>query len=205
MNDPITRRRLGRLLLLFLAFTATAALPAQTQPQSPSQVQPQPPATIYLIRHAEKLTDGREDLSPKGFERAKVLPNLFLPHTGSPETLLQAPQFLFATRASKHSNRPVETITPLATALHLPIQSDIANDDFAALAAELLSGKYAGSIVLVSWHHGKIPDLTRALGATPPYTPWPDQQFDRIWRIDWHDGKPTVTDLPQNVLTGDSN
>src|ERR1700728_3639851 len=37
----------------------------------------QPPATILMIRHAEKLTDGRMDLSPAGFARAKVIPRLF--------------------------------------------------------------------------------------------------------------------------------
>jgi hypothetical protein len=164
----------------------------------------QAPATIYLIRHAEKLTDGREDLSPAGFARAAVLAQIFIPPPGSARTPLPRPDFLFATHASKHSNRPVETITPLAAALNLPIDSDILNGDYAQLATLLLSGKYAGKIVLVSWHHGNLPGLARALGAVPPYTPWPDQQFDRIWRIDYHDGKATLTDLPQALMPSDS-
>jgi hypothetical protein len=164
----------------------------------------QAPATIYLIRHAEKLNDGREDLSPEGFMRAAMLPQLFLPTPGSKRVLLAKPDFLFATAKSKHSNRPYETIMPLSAALNLPISNGIENDDFPRLAQELLSGKYAGKIVLVSWHHGNIPKLTRALGAVPPYETWPEMQFDRIWRIDYVGGKAKVTDLPHGLMVGDS-
>jgi hypothetical protein len=164
---------------------------------------PGPPATILLIRHAEKLTDGRIDLSPVGFERAKVLPQLFggaaAPHN------LPRPDFLFATHQSAKSNRPAETITPLSEALGLAISSEVADKDFAVLAKELLSGKYAGKVVLVAWHHGSLPGFAKALGAVPPYDPWPETQFDRVWRIDFRDGKAVLTDLPQGLMAGDSN
>ncbi len=163
-------------------------------------VTPRPPSTILIIRHAEKLTDGRQDLSETGYKRAALLPTLF---TGA-RADLPVPQVLFATHLSKHSNRPVETITPLAAALKLPIDGTIMDDDYAALAKELLSGKYAGKVVLVAWHHGRIPQLAIALGVQPPYTPWPDGQFDRVWRIDYRDGKTVLTDLPQGLLPGDS-
>jgi hypothetical protein len=165
---------------------------------------PQPPATILLIRHAEKLTDGRMDLSPTGFERAKVIPQLFGGPIAPPPHNLPRPDFLFATHVSKKSNRPIETITPLSEALKLPISSEVEDKDFATLAAELLSGKYVGKVVLVAWHHGTLPQFAEALGATPPYKPWPDTQFDRVWRIDYHAGRATLTDLPQGLLPGDS-
>lgn len=160
------------------------------------------PATVLIVRHGEKLTDGRIDLSTTGFERARLLPNLFT--SGGKRTDLPVPQFLFAAHQSKHSNRPVETITPLAAALHLPIDDRFSDDDYAGLAAELLSGRYAGKVVMVAWHHGKIPELARSLGAVPPYSPWPDEKFDRIWRIDYVNGKAVLRDLPQQVLPGDS-
>jgi hypothetical protein len=183
-------------LVLFVVALLAAAGVAWGQ----GAVSPQPPATILIIRHAEKLTDGRQDLSPVGYQRAELLPKLF---DGS-RSDLPVPQVLFATHVSKHSNRPVETITPLATALKLPIDSTIMDDEYAALAKVLLSGKYAGKVVLVAWHHGKIPQLASALGVRPPYAPWPDGQFDRIWRIDYKDGKATLLDLPQGLLPGDS-
>ncbi len=163
---------------------------------------PHPPATILIIRHAEKLTDGRLDLSETGFKRAALLPKLFLPAGVRPD--LPTPQFLFATHQSKHSNRPVETITPLSEALHLPISHDIMDEDYAELAKLLLNGQYAGKVVFVSWHHGKIPELAKSLGAEPPYAKWPDEQFDRVWRIDYLDGKVTIRDLPQSLMPGDS-
>jgi hypothetical protein len=188
-----------------------AALEGQTQ-EAPKAQQPaaspvamtgQPPATILIIRHAEKLTDGRLDLSPVGFRRASLLPKLFVSTGSRPD--LPTPQAIFATHVSKHSNRPVETVTPLAKALHLPIDSSILNEDYTALASTLLSGKYACKVVLVAWHHGTLPQLATALGAQPPYIPWPDQQFDRIWRIDYVNGKATIKDLPQHLMSGDSN
>jgi hypothetical protein len=163
----------------------------------------QSPATIYLIRHAEKLTDKRPDLAPQGFLRAALIPNLFLPPAGDARVPLAKPDSLFATARSKNSNRPFETIMPLSSALNEPISNEILDDDFANLAKLLLSGQFAGKVVLVSWHHGKIPDLTTALGATPPYK-WPDTQFDRIWRVDYKNGKATLTDLPMSLLPGDS-
>lgn len=179
---------------------AVALLAAAGVAWGQGAVAPQPPATILIIRHAEKLTDGRQDLSPVGYQRAALLPKLF---DGS-RTDLPMPQFLFATHFSKHSNRPVETITPLAAALKLPINSTVMNEDYAALARQLLSGKYVGMVVLVAWHHGNIPQLAAALGAKPPYTPWPAGQFDRVWRIDYRDGRATLQDLPQRLLAGDS-
>ncbi|MGA1983826.1 MAG: hypothetical protein ABSG84_15345 [Acidobacteriaceae bacterium] len=160
----------------------------------------QPPATILLIRHAEKPASGM-DLSPAGFDRAKVIPQLF---GGAAPHNLPRPDFLFATHISKNSNREVETITPLSEALKLPISHDIDDKDYATLATDLLSGKYAGKVVLVAWHHGSLPGFAKALGATPPYDPWPETQFDRVWRIDFRDGKATLTDLPQALMPGDS-
>ena len=65
-----TRRRIFLLVVLKLALVLSVVPFAFGQA-------PQPPATILLIRHAEKLTDGRMDLSPVGFERAKLIPKLF--------------------------------------------------------------------------------------------------------------------------------
>jgi broad specificity phosphatase PhoE len=190
------KRKIFRYIPVALLVTAIVSL-AQTKAG-----RPQPPATILIIRHAEKLTDGRIDLSPTGFERAKLLPNLFLPEGVRQD--LPKPQVIFATHISAHSNRPVQTVTPLAAALHLPIDDSISDEDYGKLAEVLLSGKYAGKVVLVVWHHGKIPQLATALGAKPPYNPWPDQQFDRIWRIDYKDGKATLVDLPYKIMPGDS-
>jgi hypothetical protein len=200
MNFPLHSRR-NFVALLGLA-TLFAAMPAQAPAQQAATAAP--PATILLMRHAEKLTDGRIDLAPAGFARAKDLPELFLGSSAGFAPKFPRPDVLFATHQSKHSNRPFETLEPLSQALNLPINTDFADDDYASLAKLLLSGKYAGKVVLVAWHHGTLAQFAAALGVEPQPAPWPSTQFDRVWRIDWHDGKPTLKDLPQQLMPGDS-
>ena len=102
---------------------------------------PQPPATILLIRHAEKPASGM-DLAPAGFARAKVMPELFC-GTAAPHNLPR-PDFLFATHVSKNSNRPMETITPLSEALGLPISHEIDDKDYATLATGVAEREVCG-------------------------------------------------------------
>ena len=166
---------------------------------------PQRPSQILIIRHGEKpgdpgvdaATDGM-DLSMKGGERAAALA-VFIPAS------FPKPDFLFATQISAHSNRPVETITPLSVALKLPINSKHPDDDYPAVANHLLSEqKYAGKNVLICWHHGKIPKLAAALGVPNPPTPWPADVFDRVWQITFANGGATLKNLPQALLFGDA-
>ncbi len=202
MNKRFIAKALRPAVLFLVAFTACVAQEPQKTVQ-PVPITGVPPATILIIRHAEKLTDGQIHLSPTGFKRADLLTSLFVPAGVRPD--LPSPQVLIATHQSAHSNRPVETITPLAGVLHLPIDNTYMSEDYAALARSLLSGKYAGKVVLIAWHHGVLPALVTSLGAQPPYDKWPDTQFDRIWRIDYDkDGKATLKDLPHNLLPGDS-
>jgi len=208
MTRPAPARFLSAVFLaLLLVVTPTQAQQAKAKAPrpiaTPVAVTGQPPATILIFRHAEKLTDGQSHLSPAGFKRADRLRDLFVPPGARPD--LPTPQVIFATHLSAHSNRPVETVTPLAQALHLAVDDSISNDDYATLAQALLSGKYAGKVVLIAWHHGNIPSLVTALGAKPPVETWPDEQFDRIWRIDYVNGKATIQDLPQHLMPGDSN
>jgi hypothetical protein len=200
MCTLLIRKQLGlsRVILLVVLSVALAGLAFGQTPGGG-----QPPRTILLIRHAEKPASGI-DLAPAGFERAKLIPLLFGGAGAAAPHNLPRPELLFATRVSKNSNRPVETITPLSEALNLAISHDVADKDFATLATELLSGKYAGKVVLVAWHHGSLPAFAKALGAVAPYDPWPETQFDRVWRIDYADGKAVLTDLPQGLMPGDS-
>lgn len=189
---------LGVVLLAVLLGLGTGAGVAQAG---------KPPATVYLIRHAEKPA-GKEDinLTPVGFKRAGLIPLLFNPPAASGRVALPKPDAIFATHRSKHSDRPYETVAPLGQALNLPVNHEYLEEDYPALARLLLSGQYAGKVVLVAWHHGVLPQFAKEFGVTPPYTPWPDTQFDRIWRIDWPagGGAPVITDIPQFILPGDS-
>jgi hypothetical protein len=211
MASARTKSRLFSILFVWLAIALIGCHPSPatsiesspaTSADSPPVTSPQTPATIFIIRHAEKPPEGDPTLSAEGSARAQLLLKTFIPSDGRPA--LPTPQFIFAAAPSIHSNRSALTVIPLADALHLEINQDFKDHRYADLAAELLSGKYAGKVVLVSWHHGKIPELAAALGATPPYNTWPEDQFDRIWRIDYVNGKAMLRDLPYAVMPGDS-
>jgi hypothetical protein len=167
---------------------------------------------VIIIRHAEKPGDPSidndadgPDLSTRGYERAGALAAYIIATFGKPD-------FLFATKQSKHSNRPVETITPLAQALNLKIDSKHADDDFPNVAEDILkNSKYERKLVLICWHHGHIPPLTTALGGNPPQSPWPGDVFDRVWQIDYSNASTIppsnlpVKNLAQKLLYGDSS
>ena len=149
-----------------------------------------------LMRHGEDTGENSFHLSPEGKKRADLLPRLF----GS---RLPKPDVIIATRATKGSNRPVETVEPLARGLHLEIDNRFRDDDYQALAKALLSdGRYAGKVVLVCWHHGKMDNLARALGVKH-MARWPDTQFDHVWVIEFKNGKARIDDVHQQLLPGD--
>ena len=124
-------------------------------------------------------------------------------------SLLPPPDFLFAAMASKSSNRPVETITPLATALGQTIDASFDDDAYQSLADAITSKAYAGKTVLVCWHHGKMADLAQSLGVSPKPKKPSGTVFDRLWLIDYSyaAGTRTVTftDGAQWLLYGDSS
>jgi len=189
------------LLLLVLCATPLRTVEAHgAATEQAGDVSANAPAVILLMRHAEKpLTDVKDpNLSPEGFKRAQALPKLFLDGT------LPKPDFLFATAASKHSNRPVETITPLSQALHLKINDDYEDIEAGPLAKKILGGKYAGKVVVIAWHHGEIPNVARAFGVTDAPKKWDPDVFDQIWKIQYVDGKAVMTILHEHLMPGDS-
>jgi len=137
---------------------------------------------ILVIRHAEQSTDG-DGLSSAGEARAKAYVNYFKNFTidGRPLTL----DYLFAAADSRSSHRPRLTIEPTAKELGLTIDTQFKNQQFLELADEIKSLPPSTNI-LICWHHGKIPQLLRALGADPesllPNGKWPSDVFD--WLIE---------------------
>jgi hypothetical protein len=173
--------------------------------QVSNQKATKPPAQILIIRHGEKpgdpCIDGEADgpnLSTKGYERAAALA-IYIP------AAFGKIDHLFATHKSTHSDRPVETITPLRKALKLKLNHDFKDDDFKGIAAHILGNpKYSGARILICWHHGKIPQLAAALLVANPPSPWPCRVFDRVWQIDYEAGSAVLRDVPQMLLYGDS-
>jgi hypothetical protein len=212
--------RLGRFALLTAALLLLGSLPAgrwaEAGPAAGGGKQPQ---YVLIIRHAEKPKDDRDPhLTSRGAGRAAALPSLFWIKDAfrTKPARFPTPDFLFATCESKHSNRPVETVQPLAKALgDLPIHDKHANDDYQAVVDHVFNdAKFADKTVLICWHHGKIPKLARAVGdkaknkdkhraRVPPR--WDDKVFDRVWQFTFDgQGGAKFADRPQRLLYGDS-
>jgi broad specificity phosphatase PhoE len=154
-------------------------------------------ARILLMRHAEKSGDPMDPhLSPEGYARAAKLAD-YIPAT------FGIPQFLFATSISKHSMRPIETIQPLSAKIGVAIDPTYADQDYGALASQLLSDpRYgnAGALIVVCWHHGNIPSMARALRATPGSypDPWDSHVFNQILAFTYAGGgEPQVTTMTE--------
>ena len=154
-------------------------------------------ARILLMRHAEKSADPMDPhLSSDGYARAAKLAE-YVPDT------LGVPQYLFATLISKHSVRPIETIEPLSAKIGVPIDSTYADQDYGALASQLLSDQRfagSGSMIVVCWHHGNLPSMAHALranaGSYPD--PWDAQVFNQILVLTFSgDDAPQVITLTE--------
>jgi broad specificity phosphatase PhoE len=154
-------------------------------------------ARILLMRHAEKSGDPLDShLSQEGYARAAKLAD-YIPAT------FGIPQFLFATSISKHSMRPIETVQPLSAKIGVAIDPTYADQDYGALASQLLSDpRYgnAGALIVVCWHHGNIPSMARALRAKPGSypDPWNSLVFNQILVMAYAgDGEPQVTTMTE--------
>ena len=165
------------------------------------------PAEILVIRHAEKISDSEPGLSPKGFQRANALVDLF---KKDPRLLdYGTPVAIFAGTA-KHSDgsiRPLQTIQPLAKALGLTPRTDFESKDDTAMVASIMSNPaYNGKTVLICWPHQEIPDIAHALGMKKKKIPnWDGGTFDRVWKFTIDNGDvASFEDLPERALPGDS-
>jgi hypothetical protein len=152
------------------------------------------PAEVLIIRHAEEPPKGRH-LNALGRDRAAALTGLFPGH-------FAAPTVLFAATQTKQSARSTETLEPLAAALHLHIDETYAEPQVRELAHAILTRpEYAGSDVLICWHHETIVDLAAAFGVDRP-PKWPHAQYDHVWRIRFAAGRASLMDQPQNLRLG---
>jgi hypothetical protein len=165
------------------------------------------PKTILVIRHAEKPDDKNDiHLSAEGKKRADALPGLFNKTASRPDPF-PTPDFIIAAMESKHSNRSIETVTPLSKELKQKVIAEFLDEEFDKQATQLFTNpKYEGKTVLVCWHHGKIPELLHALGIDPKPKKIDEAVFDRVWVVSFGEkGKNTpLVKRSQALMPGDA-
>ena len=219
-------QRVGRSALLAAALGVAGVWfgGARAPAQDPTPKNTRYPQQVLLIRHAEKTGDKADvHLSRQGRERAEVLWQLFVASQDRPDPF-PAPDFIFAASNENDSQRPIETVTPLARRLKLPINDTYESKLPAALRPDDGNGKtakgpgmlglrddlfgqpkYFGKTILVSWRHSTIPELAKTLKASKVPAKWEDNVFDRVWQITYDDqGNASFRDRPQRLLPGDA-
>jgi hypothetical protein len=153
-----------------------------------------PPAQIIVIRHAEKPRDETNPhLSPAGQSRAQQLvPFITTDGSGS---RFGTPAALFAPRPTRdgQGQRSLETLTPLATALKLDVQTPYRPAEYAVFARWILRNPaYSGKTVVIAWTHDEIPDLVAELGVKPKPQRWKSKVYDLVYVITYRDGNPEL-------------
>ena len=133
----------------------------------------QGPHTIFLVRHADKVSDAPDALlSEEGHRRADCLAN----------TLRDANIGRIYT---SDLHRTQQTAAPLARRLQLnPVEIPLSKPD--ELIDALRSEKTAK--VLVVWHGGTLPHVLRALGA-PQIAPIESAEYDRFFVLTFDGNK----------------
>jgi phosphohistidine phosphatase SixA len=149
------KKIMGRALWIFFLFSCASTSLAHAQETR----------MIYLIRHADKVSDDTDaPLSDAGRVRAKCLAN----------TLRDAQiEQIF----TSDLQRTQQSAAPLAEKLHVkPVAIPIGkpNDVVAAIRSSTARS------VLVVWHDATLPGILRALGA-PEITPIAHTEYDRFF------------------------
>jgi broad specificity phosphatase PhoE len=178
------------------------------------------PSVVMLLRHAEKPLGGgpphgvtidgiqdAESLTPRGWQRAGALVALFAPGAidgRSPR--LSAPTHLFASQVGPQSSsqRPRETLLPLAERLGLSVDSRFRKEEIDQLVQAV---RAIDGIVLVAWEHHLIPSIGNMLLGDTSSAPqiWPDDRYDVVWVIEYAgpNSRGGFREVPEMLLAGD--
>ena len=191
-----------------------------------------PPAKIMIIRHAEKppnppnkkgpwdvLADGQsgsgKSLIVPGWQRAGALNAFFAPYRSKPSNPeIATPDFIYTANPSNESQRPWETVTPLAAWLNYAQGAPQFNATYNIGGGEqdmVTSVLGLSGVVLICWEHDNImPNIVGAIHRQVPIAnyssipnPFPDV-FYLVWVLDLKGNSYTWTSVSQNLIAGDA-
>ncbi|EDP95803.1 hypothetical protein U8527_11820 [Kordia algicida OT-1] len=162
------------------------------------------PREILIIRHAEKPADIKnENLATKGYERAAALAYYLPDAFGSIDHIFAA-----GVGHKSHSERPRETVTPLAERLNKKVHDSFLKYQYQEMISHIFSDdKYTDSTIVIAWQHTDIEAISNAFGAqNVPTSKWPGDCFDLVWKLTYNGDKTySLTQIPQLLMYGDSN
>jgi hypothetical protein len=89
----------------------------------------------------------------------------------------------------------MQTISPFAIKYNLSINSAYDEEDYKNVGKALL--KEHGTVLIV-WEHKNIAPILEYLGIKAGLK-WPDDDFDSIWIVTFHQNKPVLTVDHENL------
>ncbi len=167
------------ILISFLLLQYSTASQAETEIQDEIKTQVEP-TVIYIVRHAEKMSDGTNDpdLNELGIKRA-----------GKLAVILKNIE-LFAIYSSPYK-RTQQTAKPVADSKNLEI-SPYNPSKQKAFVAELLKLHNTQTILIVG-HSNTIPELLNILSSSDKYQQLDDNEYDKLFVVTIDEkGKITV-------------
>lgn len=139
--------------------------------------------TLVFVRHGEKPDNDSGQLTCKGLNRALSLPDVLINQFGKPDALFAA-----APKQSKLGNslRSLQTITPTAIRISLPIHLNFHAKEITELREALLNKQYENSVIFIAWEHDNLvkvaKDIMKQEGGDPDLIPkWKNSDFDSIY------------------------
>ncbi|MEQ4987723.1 histidine phosphatase family protein [Proteus sp. fly-1089] len=139
--------------------------------------------TLVFIRHGEKPDNESGQLTCKGLNRSLALPDVLINQFGKPDALFAA-----APKQSKlgHSLRSLQTLSPLAIKMSLPIHLNYHAKEIKKLREDLLNQQYENSVIFIAWEHDNLVKIARDImkkeGGDPKLIPkWKSSDFDSIY------------------------
>ncbi|MEQ4923282.1 histidine phosphatase family protein [Proteus hauseri] len=138
---------------------------------------------LVFVRHGEKPDNDSGQLTCKGLNRALSLPDVLINQFGKPDALFAA-----APKQSKLGNslRSLQTITPTAIRISLPIHLNFHAKEITELREALLNKQYENSVIFIAWEHDNLvkvaKDIMKQEGGDPDLIPkWKSSDFDSIY------------------------
>jgi hypothetical protein len=189
-----------------------------------------PPAKIMIIRHAEKPPNPPNKTGPwdvqengqsgsgkslivPGWQRAGALNAFFAPYKSKPSNSeIVTPHHIYAANPKNETQRPWETVTPLAAWLKYKEGSSQFDTSYSIGDEKDLVKSVLGhsSPVLICWEHDHImPDMVGDINKSFTITnyssipnPFPDV-FYLVWVLDLKGSSYTWSSVNQNLMAGD--
>ena len=134
------------------------------------------PQQVIFIRHAEKDGD-LVHLSDIGRQRAKDLPIYFDKMKIYPSVFIAMKQKSFTS-----SNRPFETLLPLANYHKQQIINDYKSEEYKKVYILVNHPKYTDKTVVVCWAHDNLVKLAKLFGVA--IRKWDKNDYTSLWRLE---------------------